>query len=243
MTWHIPEGMSESKAEKEAMRQAILFEEKVRNVEVLGGVIKFKDFVEQWFRDYADAQLRLRTIESYREYLPRINAEIGHIRIDQLRPQHLIRFYNKLAEPIVEKRYKCIVDFKALLEKKHITQAKCAQKCGVTAHVLRSIREGKLISHENAQKVSEGLKTPQKKLFEEVATERFLSEKSRRNYHAFISSVLSWAVKWQVIPSNPAERVQPPKVHKKEAVYLDDKQALDLLAALDGEPLQQRTAI
>lgn len=243
-TWHIPAGMSPNKAEKEAMRQAILFEEKVRNGEILGGVIKFKDFAEQWFQDYADVQLRPRTVESYREYMPRVNAEIGHIRIDKLRPQHLIRFYNKLAEPIIEKRYQCIIDFKALLQKKQITQAALAKKCDVTAHILRCIiNDNKTITLENAKKISNGLKMPQKKLFEEVITERFLSEKTQRNYHAFISSVLSWAVKWQVIPSNPAERVQPPKVHKKEAQYLDDKQALELLAALEEEPLKERTAI
>lgn len=70
-----------------------------------------------------------------------------------------------------------------------------------------------------------------------------LSDKTRRNYHALISSILSWAVKWQVIPSNPAERVSPPKISVKEAAYLDDTSALDLLAALEDEPIKERTAI
>ena len=243
MTWEIPYGMSEAKAEKEAMRQAILFEEKVKNGEILDGKIKFKDFVEQWFQDYAEVQLRPRTIASYREALTRVNRAIGHLYMQNIRPQHLIRFYNTLAQPIIKKQYKCKTDFNVLLRKKLLTQAECARKCGVTLHVIRSMREGKLITQENAQKVSDGLKYSTDKLFEEVVTERTLSEKTRRNYHAFISSVLSWAVKWQIIPSNPAERVQPPKVSRKEAVYLDDEQAIALLKALEDEPFTQRTAI
>ena len=48
-------------------------------------------------------------------------------------------------------------------------------------------------------------------------TPKKLSNKTIRNYHAFISSVLSTAVNQQLIPSNPCERVKPPKVPKKRS--------------------------
>ena len=60
MTWNIPEGMTERKAEKEAQHQAALFEERVRNGQIADSRIKFQDFAEQWFTDYAEIQLRLQ---------------------------------------------------------------------------------------------------------------------------------------------------------------------------------------
>lgn len=242
-TWTPPEGMTEKKAEKEAQRQAILFEERVNNGEILEGKIKFKYFAEQWFNDYANVQLRPRTIDSYRKAMPRINMAIGHLQLDKIRPQHLIRFYNELAEPIVEKQYQFNKDLKKFLKKHKITQAVLMNEYNISSYTLRQMKSNELIGFENAEKVCDAIGLPINKVFDEIKTERVLSEKTRRNYHAVISSILSWAVKWQLIASNPAERVQPPKVRGKEAIYLDDKQAFELLEKLNVAPLQERTAI
>lgn len=64
-----------------------------------------------------------------------------------------------------------------------------------------------------------------------------LSERSRRYYHAILSSMLEDAMQWQLIASNPATRVDPPKVHKKEVVAYDEAQSMALLTALSGEPI------
>jgi integrase len=50
-------------------------------------------------------------------------------------------------------------------------------------------------------------------------------------------------VKWQVIFDNPAKRVTPPKVQKKEAAYLDDNEALQVAEALLAAPLKWRTVL
>ena len=94
MTWAPPEGMTKRQAEKELDRQAVLFEEKCRTGQVLDGNIKFADFAEKWFKDYAEKQLRPTTLRSYRQIVARINAAIGHIRLDKLQPAHIISFYN-----------------------------------------------------------------------------------------------------------------------------------------------------
>ena len=112
MTWTPPEGMTKRQTDKELNRQATLFEEKCRTGQVLDGSIKFADFAEKWFKDYAEKQLRPRTIGSYKEMLPRINAALGHIRIDRLQPHHIVSFYNNLAEAGVraDGKQRCIVD-------------------------------------------------------------------------------------------------------------------------------------
>ena len=67
MTWAPAEGMTKRQTEKELDRQAVLFEEKCRTGQVLDGSIRFADFAEQWFANYAEKQLRPRTVGRYRE--------------------------------------------------------------------------------------------------------------------------------------------------------------------------------
>ena len=55
--------------------------------------------------------------------------------------------------------------------------------------------------------------------------------------------MLETAVQWQLIPSNPCKRIKAPRAERKEARYLDEKQAAHLIALLDSEPIQYRTMI
>lgn len=55
MTWKPQPDMTDAQAEKEAQRQAVLFEEKCRTGQVLQGNVRFADFAEIWLRDYAAA--------------------------------------------------------------------------------------------------------------------------------------------------------------------------------------------
>lgn len=79
MTWKIPAGMTEKKAEKEARHQAELFEEKVRTGQSAEQKIKFADFCDLWMKDYAETQLRPKTVNRYRELLERIKPALGSI--------------------------------------------------------------------------------------------------------------------------------------------------------------------
>ena len=124
MTWTPEPGMTRRQTEKELDRQAVLFEERCRTGQVLDGNIKFADFAERWFKDYAEKQLRPTTVARYHVLMPRINAAIGHIRLDKLQPHHLMQFYNNLAETGVrdDTRYQSTVDFKALLKSRGMTK-------------------------------------------------------------------------------------------------------------------------
>lgn len=91
--------------------------------------------------------------------------------------------------------------------------------------------------------MSEALETPLQELFNISESEHILSQETVLSHHRIISSIMSKAVKWQIILSNPAERAEAPKVQKKEAVYLDEYQAVEMLTALEKEPLQYQTAV
>ena len=245
MTWKPPAGMSEKKAEKEVVREAMLFEEKVRNGQVADGRIKFQDFAERWFTDYAEIQLRPRTVARYRELTGRIYPAIGHLYIDKIRPAHLMDFYKDLTTATISTKYHCKIDLKARLKETHLTKTECAKKAGVSVAVLSSIYQDKNIETESAKKIATALSVPVETLFDPVNTEKTLSGKTVLHYHRLISSIMQTAVKWQVIVSNPCERVDPPKVQQKAAEYLEAEEAIRLLTLLEDNsvPIQYRTAI
>ena len=62
MTFKPDPDMTKKQIEKELKRQAVLFEEKCRTGRFLDGNIKFSDFLERWFRDYAEKQLKAKTV-------------------------------------------------------------------------------------------------------------------------------------------------------------------------------------
>lgn len=57
-----------------------------------------KEFAEEWMRDYATtAGLSPVTVEGYRHLLEgRIYPMLGHVKLHQLKPQHVTRFYHSL---------------------------------------------------------------------------------------------------------------------------------------------------
>lgn len=245
LTWTPEPGMTKRQLQKELDRQAVLFEEKCRNGQVLDGNIKFAEFAEKWFTDYAEKQLRPTTVAGYRWALKRTLPAIGHIRLDKLRPHHLMEFYNNLSESGVREdtRYCSAVDFKALLKKRGMTKRALAEQAGVSVYVLDSVTRGANISAASAHKVVSALQLPLDKVFLPAGEKDTLAVSTVLHHHRLISSMLSTAVKWQLIFSNPCSRVVLPKNKHKEAVYLDEEQAADLLAALDKESMQHQVIV
>ena len=245
MTWTPEPGMTRRQTEKELDRQAVLFEERCRTGQVLDGNIKFADFAERWFKDYAEKQLRPTTVARYHVLMPRINAAIGHIRLDKLQPHHLMQFYNNLAETGVREdtRYQSTVDFKALLKSRGMTKREFAKQANLSVYVLDSMTRGDKVSATSAHKIASTLKLPLDKVFRPAEGKDTLAVSTILHHHRLISSMLSTAVKWQLIFSNPCSRVVLPKNKRKEAVYLDEDQAAQLLQALEGESLQHQVIV
>jgi len=177
--------------------------------------------------------------------MPRINAAIGHIHLDKLQPHHLLAFYDNLAEPGIrsDTKYRCTVDFKSLLRERKLTKASFAPIANVSMAVLNSITQGRNIARESAEKISKALDLKLDEIFSPVDEDSTLSAKTILHHHRLISSILSTAVQWQAIFSNPCERVKPPKVEKNEPRYLDETEASRLLELLENEDIQFRTAI
>ena len=245
-TWKPDKGMTDRQIKKELERQAALFEERCTTGQYVNGNITFMAFTEKWLVDYADKQLRPRTVARYRSMLPRIYAAIGHIKLEKLQPYHLIEFYNNLEESGIrlDTKYVCTCDFNNLLKEKHITKAALSETADVGTSTLRAIAKGEHITATSAEKIAAALGMTQDELFEPISTNSgALSSKTILHHHRLISSILSTAVQWQVILSNPCDRVKPPKVERKEPKYLDEVQAAHMIELLEQEPILYRTMI
>lgn len=73
-----------------------------------------------------------------------------------------------------------------------------------------------------------------------------LSRKTILEHHRLLRAMLTKAVYWQLIPSNPAERVQPPKAKKPKRRYYDDEQCkvlLENLTELGEDQIKYKIAI
>lgn len=117
MTYRPEPGMTPAKIKKEVQRQAVLFEESVKAGECDGKRIKFEKFAEQWLKDYAEVELAPKTVYDYRKLLPSINAYIGHLYLDDIRPKHLIQMREAIANTPAETMYVVRSILKGMLKK------------------------------------------------------------------------------------------------------------------------------
>ena len=91
-TWTPPPNMTKRQLEKELERQKVIFEEQCRTGQFLDGSITLADFSEKWFKDYAEKNLKEKSLTGYKDILPRIIRALGHIRLAKLQPHHLMEF-------------------------------------------------------------------------------------------------------------------------------------------------------
>lgn len=97
MTWKPEPGMTKRQIEKELQRQAVLFEESVAHGYKTTAV-KFQEFAEEWFEEYARLNLRSTTYERMRQLTHRVYPAIGHLRMDKITARQLQGFVNSLAK-------------------------------------------------------------------------------------------------------------------------------------------------
>lgn len=153
MTWKPDPKMTEKQIQKELNKQAVMFEEACISGQI-STVMKFQEFAEQWFKEYAEIRLKVQTIRAYHYMEKRVYKAIGHLRMDKITTHTIQKFIIQLTE---EKKYD-----------KHGETSQC------------------------------------------------LSAKSIKNFVSFISTVFDYAVKQQMVSSNPCRNVTLPTIVQKE---------------------------
>ena len=231
-----PLGMTGRKLDKELQRQADEFEQAVLRGTLQSDML-FDALLDKYFSEYAEPQLRERTVYDYKKLAPRVRQALGCFKLSAIKPDHIMRFYKNLGESNIRQdstytATKNLLDLLPKGKRKAVTD-----KAGISERTMNTVCKGENVSRATAEKVSNAAGLAFSKAFAEHAKEGGkLNGNTLQHYHAFLSSVFSRAVVWQLIDSNPCDRVQPPKHETPDVQVLDENEIAQLLKALETAP-------
>jgi len=245
-TYNPPEGITQKQLEKELNRIAVEFEEKCTLGYVLDSNVKLIDFIEIWFKDYVDSKsLSPVTINGYQALSIKIVEELGHIKIGKITPKQVQDFYAKLKNSNCVKggeKFKVTDHYLKLTST--MKQKYISSKAGISDDTLRRLKKGGNTTLDIAQKITKALELDFEILFTSTSEKKLVTNDTVLHYHRLLNNIMNTAVRWGVIPFNVIEkRVELPKLERKEAPYLDDQEAIELLELLEEEPIKYRAAI
>ncbi len=251
MTWTPLPEWKPSKINKELQKVAALFEQNCKD----GNVSTEKQTFDAYARYVIDLKARtgvkVRTVDLYNNLLKRINDVdlngIGHIKLQDIRPDHLNRFYRALEAPGAAKTPdSAILKAKDLRERIISASGTLTRFCTdnhIAYETLRTVMNGKPVQGQTARRVAVALNASAEELFKFKKVKGSLSAKTVIEYHRFISTVFAQAVKEGLVPLNVAQRATPPKMTKHEAESLEPEDIRALFEVMKSEPLKWQVMI
>jgi len=169
----------EATSEREAKKHLDVFSAEVQKGQYIEpSKLTFKEFSQKWLESKKD--LAPKTQHRYKQLLDaRILPAMGHMKLEDIKPFHIMQFYDNLQES--------------------------------------GIRED--------------------------GKEGTLSQQTILHHHRLLVTIFNAAVKWQILLTNPAARVESPKVPRKPAACYDESDIAALLDALEAEELKHRVLV
>ena len=238
-TFSVSPGWSEKSARKKAEAFAATFEKECREGVTSDSRLKFEEYCLYVIGLKEQRGAKHSTIVRYKELTQRIFPAIGHIKLKDLRADHLNSFYTALGKPGAGKGTSYAAakaDLPALLKAQGITRAGLAEQSGVPLRAVYAAVKGQQIGREAANAIAKALKLPPEKLFAFQTSDRTLSPKTVLEHHRLISTVLDQAEKEGLVPFNVAAKATLPKISKKEVNHFQPEQVAAIRDALEAEP-------
>ena len=203
----------------------------------------------QTFAEYAAYVLDLKersgtkpkTLDRYRELMGRINQAIGHMKLADIRPQHLNSFYKNLSEPGIRETGGIATaksDLATWLKANKKSRAGIARAAGVAASTVSAAAQGQPIQEVKAEAIAQAMGKRLGDVFTVEYDMEPLSDKTVLAYHRLISIILAQAEKEMLVPYNAAAKATPPKAAKKVPNYFQPETISEILKALEAEPLK-----
>lgn len=245
-TYVPPQTWNEARQEKAAWNEANKFEEQIK--------LGFQADNRQTFAEYAKYVIELKrregkakesTLELYTILLERINPEIGHLKLSDIRPSHLNNLYVKLSKNGERKSAIMAtskIDLAAELKRRHLTQKKFAEMADLSVKAVSQACKAP-VAKETADKIAFALEMKAEKLFSFAQDASPLSAKTILEHHRLISAILAQAEREMIVPYNAATKATPPHPKKKEPNYFQQEVVFDILDAAEQEPLKYRVFI
>ena len=246
-TFEVLPTWTEKSARKKAEAYAATFEKECREGVTTDTRLKFSEYCN-YVLDLKEKRgtLKHSTLARYKELTARIYPEIGHIKLRDLRVDHLNTLYSMLGEKGVKRtvdKAKAKIDLNAVLKKKKLSRAKISENTGLSRSTVAAAIRGESVSAETAKQVADKIGTKFETAFLIVTENAALSAKTIKEHHRLISSVLEQAVKEELIPFNIAAKATLPKTEKNNPNYFQTEQVDAIREALESEPLKWKTLV
>ena len=239
--WKPAEGMTPRAIEKAVQRAAMDFERSIEQGYSLDNKQTFAEYAAYVLDLKERTGVRPTTLDRYRDLLGRINTAIGHIKLADLRPQHLNAFYKNLAEPGLRAgggSATAKVDLAKWLKDNKKTRASIAEAAGVSAVTVGAAVKGESIREDKAEAIAKAMGKRVADVFKVQRNTAPLSDKTVIEHHRLISTILTQAEKEMLVPYNAAAKATPPKAAKHDPNYFQPEDIAAILKALDAEPLK-----
>ena len=236
-------GMTERQIQKAVQRAAADFERSIEQGYALDNRQTFAEYAEYVLDLKQRTGTKARTLDRYRDMMVRINQAIGHIKLADLRPQHLNSFYKNLAEPGIRiggGSAKAKIDMVAWLKKNKVSRGKLAEKARISAATVGIAVKGESIKIEKAQAIAQAMEKKVDEVFRVEKNMEPLADKTILEHHRLISTILAQAEKEMLVPYNAAAKATPPRTTKKDPNYFQPETISAILEALESEPLKWR---
>ncbi len=245
-TFDVSPTWTEKSARKKAEAFAATFEKECREGVTSDSRRTFQSYCDYVLETKEARGVKHSTIVRYRELTTRIYPAIGHIKLKDLRADHLNALYTSLGKEGAGKesvRATARVDLAALLKQRDSTRASIAAETGLPIRNVYDAVKGKPVSAETAKAISAAVGLKLEKAFTIQENCRTLSSKTIVEHHRLISTVLDQASKEGLVPFNVASKAILPKVQKKEVNYFQPEQVAAIREALELEPIKWKTLV
>lgn len=241
LTWTPDRPLTDKQMQKAVEKAAFEFEQSIEQGYQIDNRQTFSEYAEYVLSVKEREGVKYRTMERYRELLVRINYAIGHIKLIDIRPQHLNEFYKNLGEAGVSNigdKATAKADLGKLLKVAKLSRARAAALAGVAPNTITTACQGKRIARSTAESIAQVIGKAPKELFEFESGNGLLSNKTIIEHHRLIHTILNQAEKEMLVPYNAAAKATPPKATTKEANYFQLEDIVKIREALEEEPLK-----
>ena len=245
-TFDVSPTWTEKSARKKAEAFAATFEKECREGVTSDSRRTFQNYCDYVLETKEARGVKHSTIVRYRELTTRIYPAIGHIKLKDLRADHLNALYTALGKDGAGKGSTSAaakVDMAALLKKNGLTRASIAANTGLPIRSVYAAVKGEPVSLEAAKAISAAVGLKLEKVFAIQEKSRTLSAKTVVEHHRLISTVLDQAAKEGLVPFNVAGKATLPKVQKREVNYFQPEQVAAIREALELEPVKWKTLV
>ena len=243
-TFDVSPTWTEKSARKKAEAFAATFEKECREGVTTDSRQKFAPYCDYVIDLKEKTGIKHSTIVRYKELTTRIYPAIGHMKLKDIRPDHLNSLYSRLAQPSAGSAHAVAKgDLAALLKEKRLTRLEVSNVTGLSLKAVYAAVKGERVKKEVAGAISTALGGNLEDFFSLNTEERTLSGKTIREYHRLIHTVLDQALKEGLVAVNVADRATPPKVSQRDVSYFEPKQVTAIREALELEPIKWRTLV